>query len=143
MAETRRRPGLKLGQTTSTSFQPGISGNPGGRPKKTERERSFEQVCRDHVVELVPVLAEAVQDGSLPLRDRTVAFELLAQNAYGKPVDRSVHINLGAGGASVEAVPRDVLEARAAALLSRDIPADYEEVTDKVDTVMTELLECQ
>ena len=67
-------------------------------------------------------------------------FELLAANGFGTLVNRSVHVSLTGEGSNAEAVPRDVLEARAAALLSRDIPADYEEVSD---TVMTEVLQCQ
>jgi hypothetical protein len=95
----------------------------------SETRKSFEQVCKDAVVDLVPIMASAVEDESLPLRDRAAAFELLATNGFGRPVDRSIHVSLSAGGNSV-AVPRDVLDARAAALLSRDISADYLEVTD-------------
>ena len=95
----------------------------------SEKRRSFEQVCKEAVVELVPVLAEAVQDDSIPLKDRAAAFELLASNGYGLPVARSIHVALGSGG-DAGGIPREQLEAKAAELLSRDIPADYVEVSD-------------
>ena len=128
--QTRRKPGPPPGTHHAGTWKPGVSGNPSGRPKMSERQKSFEEICRDYVADLVPVLAEAVQDRSIPLRDRTVAFELLAANGHGTPVNRSVHVSLTGGAGSTESIPRDVLEARAAAILSRDIPAEYTEVTD-------------
>jgi hypothetical protein len=65
-----------------------VSGNPGGRPKKTDRERSFEEVCRQKAVEHLGVIEEAVLDNTAPWKERLTAYQMLAENGFGKAVDR-------------------------------------------------------
>ena len=64
-------------------------------------------------------MVKLIQSDTVPARDRIAAAELLAANGFGTPVNRSVHVTLGNGQGNAESVPRDQLEARAAALLTR------------------------
>ncbi len=100
-------------------WKKGQSGNPSGRPHRHPIIKQFDEACRDHVVELLPTLVEAVKDDKIPLRERREIFFGLADRGFGRPVDRQVQLTLGEGTGSTERVSRDVLEARAAALLER------------------------
>ncbi|MEP6388494.1 MAG: DUF5681 domain-containing protein [Halioglobus sp.] len=112
------------------NWSKGQSGNPGGRPRKSERVRTFEEACRAHVVELLPQMVEAVEDQAVPVRERTQVFELLCAYALGKPIDRLAVQAMGDNVATPKAVAKDVLEQQVAQLLDRaDITAEYAEVS--------------
>ena len=118
-------------------WEKGQSGNPSGRPPKTERVRSFEQACRDHVVDLLPGMVEAVQDTEVPVRERTQLFELLCAYALGKPIDRLAVQSLNSNAEAAQILPKDVLERRVSALLSRaDSDAEVVDVYTDVDTAV-------
>jgi len=57
MAENSRRTGK------GKPFEKGKSGNPGGRPAKTEAERTLEQMCRDKTPEALAVILEIMAEG--------------------------------------------------------------------------------
>ncbi|MCK5557616.1 MAG: hypothetical protein KAJ01_04525 [Candidatus Hydrogenedentes bacterium] len=100
-------------------FKPGNSGNPSGRPKKTERQKNFEEVCRQKAYESLDVLADAVKDESAPWRDRLQAFQMLAEHGHGKPVDRIAVKNMTDGAINAGAADREALGRQVAGLLAR------------------------
>ena len=54
-------------QVAGGRFQPGISGNPGGRPKEVGHVR---ELAREHTEEAIRTLAAIMQDGKEPVLDR-------------------------------------------------------------------------
>ena len=61
-------------------FQPGKSGNPGGRPKATH---SIQELARKHAPEAIKTLADIAKKGT-PGARVSAAIALL-DRAYGKP----------------------------------------------------------
>jgi len=118
-------------------WQKGQSGNPAGRPPRSERYKSFEQGCREAVLDLLPGMVEAVHDESVPVRERTQVFELLCAYALGKPIDRLAVQSLNSNAETAQILPKDVLERRVSALLSRsDRGAEGVDVYTNVDTAV-------
>jgi Family of unknown function (DUF5681) len=62
-------------------FQPGISGNPGGRPKEVGHVR---ELAREHTEEAIRTLAAIMQDGKEPAAARVRAAESLLDRAWGR-----------------------------------------------------------
>ena len=118
-----RRPGPKPvregGVRHPHYFQAGQSGNPSGRPKKTERQRTFEEICRQKSLESLDVLEQAVRDETAPWKDRLQAFQLLAENGHGRPIDRLAVKTMTEGGANVEESNRETIGRQVNALLGR------------------------
>ena len=115
----RRKPGPKPGTRHAGMFQPGQSGNPSGRPQKTERQRTFEEICRQKSLEALDVLEQAVYDETAPWKDRLHAFSLLSENGHGRPIDRLAVKTMNEGGANVEESNREVIGRQVNALLGR------------------------
>ena len=66
-------------------FQPGKTGNAGGRPKKTEEERTLEQMCRDKTPDALGVLIQIMESGEQE-RNRMTAAMAIIERGYGKAV---------------------------------------------------------
>ncbi len=62
------------------AFQPGQSGNPGGRPKEDPRLR---EAARQHTEAALMVLVEALTDEQT--KNRITAANSILDRAYGKP----------------------------------------------------------
>ena len=60
-------------------FQPGKSGNPGGRPKEVEAVR------RQHTGEAIQTLAAIMRDGKEPAAARVRAAECVLDRGWGRP----------------------------------------------------------
>lgn len=65
-------------------FQKGVSGNPAGRPKKTQEEYDLEAACRDKAPEALNVLL-AIMEGSDNERNKLQAAQAILNRGYGKP----------------------------------------------------------
>ena len=69
----------------STSFKPGVSGNPGGRPKRTQEERDALEDIRKLAPKAALVLEEMLENDSTPPPTRIKAVEMILDRTYGKP----------------------------------------------------------
>lgn len=66
----------------SYGFQPGVSGNPGGRPAGIEGMRDL---CKAKTAEAIATLAAIMADGAAPPAARTQAAMALLDRAWGRP----------------------------------------------------------
>lgn len=81
-AENSRRTAKPRGKP----FQPGQSGNPGGRPKKDERLRRIEDMAREHSeAALMALLDESANGKGAP---RVAAAQAILDRGWGRPVER-------------------------------------------------------
>lgn len=64
-------------------FQPGKTGNPGGRPKKTEEERTLEAMCKDKTPEALATILAIMEDGQQE-RARLAAAQYIIDRGWGK-----------------------------------------------------------
>jgi len=81
MPANRQKTGKKA---NDTSFRPGQSGNPSGRPRK---RRELTEMCQRFVdQECIDKLSEIVRRGKD--RDALSAIEILLAYAYGKPTSQ-------------------------------------------------------
>lgn len=72
-------------QPRGKPFQPGQSGNPGGRKPKTEEERTLEAMCRDKTQDALSVLLEIMNNGENE-RNRFSAALAIIERGHGKAV---------------------------------------------------------
>lgn len=78
MPENRRRTG------NSTSFKPGQTGNPGGRPKRTQEQKDALEMIKALAPEAVERLKEIITDPSIRPDTRLKAIEIVLERTYGK-----------------------------------------------------------
>lgn len=78
MPESRRRTG------NSTSFKKGQSGNPGGRPKRTQEQKDALEMIKALAPEAVERLKEIITDPSIRPDTRLKAIEIVLERTYGK-----------------------------------------------------------
>jgi hypothetical protein len=67
--------------TGKGGFQPGKSGNPGGRPRETAEVRSL---AREHTTEAVEALRTIMKDSSEPASARVAAANSLLDRGWGR-----------------------------------------------------------
>jgi hypothetical protein len=84
-------------------FEPGKSGNPGGRPKKTAEEIDLIEACKAKVPEALEVIASIMVKGSNE-RNRLAAAQAIIERAHGKPVQPVE--SSGPAGGPIETVQR-------------------------------------
>src|SRR5687767_13480411 len=68
--------------TSSTSFKPGESGNPSGRPKVVGEVQAL---ARKHTTKAIAVIARVMRDPKCDPRARVAAANALLDRGYGKP----------------------------------------------------------
>ena len=78
MPANRRKTGNK------TSFKPGQSGNPNGRPKRTEAEKDALEKIRNLAPDVPELLKSIMQDEKASPAYRLKAAEMILDRAYGK-----------------------------------------------------------
>jgi hypothetical protein len=83
---TSPRHSLKTSQNKSTeyrmTFKPGVSGNPGGRPKVVGELRSL---AREHTKAALEALVEIVGSKKAPPAARVAAANAILDRGYGRP----------------------------------------------------------
>ena len=62
-------------------FQPGTSGNPGGRPRAAH---SIQELAREHTIDALDVLVQIMLNEKAPPNARVAAANTLLDRAYGK-----------------------------------------------------------
>lgn len=82
MSENRPITGRKAPRT---AFKQGVSGNPGGRPKRTQQEIDLIAACKDKTEAALSVLTQIMESGENE-RNRFAAAMAIIERAHGKPV---------------------------------------------------------
>ncbi|QIN95329.1 hypothetical protein PBR31_00018 [Xanthomonas phage PBR31] len=65
-------------------FPKGISGNPNGRPKRTQEEFDLIEACRRKTPEALAVWEHVMINGESE-KNRLTAAQMIIERAYGKP----------------------------------------------------------
>jgi uncharacterized protein DUF5681 len=65
------------------SFQSGVSGNPGGRPKKLA---DIQEAAQEHSVDAIRTLASIMNNAKTPPAARIAAASALLDRGFGKPL---------------------------------------------------------
>ena len=68
-----------------TRFQPGRSGNPAGRPKRTKEEKDALALIRSLAPKAAERLKEIIEDENVSRAILLKAIEIIFDRAYGKP----------------------------------------------------------
>lgn len=68
-----------------TAFKQGVSGNPGGRPKRTQQEIDLIAACKDKTEDALAVLTSIMQNGENE-RNRMAAALAIIERGHGKAV---------------------------------------------------------
>ena len=79
------------------AFKKGQSGNPLGRQKKTEEERTLEQMCREKTPEALSVILGIMHNGENE-RNKLTAANIIIERGHGKPRQEVT----GAGGDAIQ-----------------------------------------
>ena len=67
-----------------SAFKKGVSGNPGGRPKKTQEELDLVAACKEKAPEALATIAKIMTEGENE-RNRLAAAQAIIERGYGKP----------------------------------------------------------
>ena len=79
-------PANRRGTGNSTSFKPGQSGNPKGRPKQTQEEKDALAMIRELAPTAAEKLKEILLDKATKHETALKAIEIVLERTYGKPV---------------------------------------------------------
>lgn len=71
-------------------FQPGRTGNPGGRPKKTEEERTLEAMCKEKTPAALATILAIMDEGEQE-RSRLAAAQYVLDRGWGKAKESIEH----------------------------------------------------
>ena len=77
-------PGNRQRTGNKTSFKPGQSGNPSGRPKKTQEQQDALAAIRDLAPNAANVLQSIMEDANAPAAARIRAAVEILDRTYGK-----------------------------------------------------------
>jgi hypothetical protein len=86
MSENRQTSDKPKRKAPKTAFVKGKSGNPGGRPPKTEEERTLEAMCRDKTQAALAVLVKIMDSEKSNERNRITAAMAIIERGHGKAV---------------------------------------------------------
>ena len=68
-----------------TSFKPGKSGNPSGRPKQTAEQKDALDLIRTLAPKAAEELERLLNDPGCPVNMKIRAIEIVLERTYGKP----------------------------------------------------------
>ena len=73
------------------TFQPGQSGNPGGRRRKSDDDRKVEELARAYGVEAIKTLASIMRSAKAPASARSAAAQAVLDRGFGRPLQSIRH----------------------------------------------------
>jgi hypothetical protein len=82
MPENRQKTDRKA---PKTAFKQGVSGNPGGRPKRTAEEIGLISACKDKTQDALDVLLKIMSEGENERNKITAALAII-ERGHGKAV---------------------------------------------------------
>ena len=88
---------MPSGGLRSTSFKPGQSGNPGGRPNRPETVEAHRTIAdvraaaRSYTAEALQTLADVLQSEKAPWAARVAAANAILDRGWGKPSQAIEH----------------------------------------------------
>lgn len=103
MSENRLKTDSPKRKAPKTAFKPGASGNPGGRPPKTDEERTLEAMCRDKSMAALAVLTSIMESGENE-RNRITAAMAIIERGHGKAVQPTETNHSGSIAHTIEVV---------------------------------------
>ena len=86
-------------RTKTGQFRPGISGNPGGRPKMPEE---FRQLARENSIPALQVVVDILKNPKSANKDKLKAAEIILDRAWGKPIQGVEMFGPGSGPIEVK-----------------------------------------
>lgn len=86
MSENRQPSDKPKRKAPKTAFVKGQSGNPGGRPPKTDEQRTLEAMCRDKTQAALEVLLKIMDSEKSNERNRITAAMAIIERGHGKAV---------------------------------------------------------
>ena len=89
-------------------FKPGVSGNPGGRPREVSDIRALAQ---ERTQDALDALTEIVSNKKAPPAARVAAANSLLDRGYGRPLQQSEVTNITAGARKASDMTDDELVA--------------------------------
>ena len=75
-----------------SAFKPGKSGNPNGRPKKTEEQKTLENMCRERTTEALATVLVIMGSGENE-RNKLAAAQFVIERGWGKatqPIEANI-----------------------------------------------------
>jgi hypothetical protein len=85
MSENRQASDAPKRKAPKSAFVKGQSGNPGGRPPKTEEQRTLEAMCKDKTLDALAVLIKIMESGENE-RNKITAAMAIIERGHGKAV---------------------------------------------------------
>jgi Family of unknown function (DUF5681) len=85
MSENRQKADSPKRKAPKTAFAPGVSGNPGGRPPKTDEQRTLEAMCREKSLDALAVLLKIMETGENERNKITAALAII-ERGHGKAI---------------------------------------------------------
>lgn len=85
MSENRQKTDSPKRKAPKTAFPKGVSGNPGGRPPKTDEQRTLEAMCREKTLDALTVIESIMRSGQSE-RTKLAAALAIIERGHGKAV---------------------------------------------------------
>lgn len=84
MPDNRQGSGIPKRKAPKTAFRKGVSGNPGGRPKRTQEELDLIAACKEKTHRALAVIEDIMERGDSD-KVRLSAALAIIERAWGKP----------------------------------------------------------
>ena len=92
-----------------SAFRKGQSGNPGGRPKRTQEELDLVAACKDRTPAALAVIESIMMEGENE-RNRLAAAQSIIERAYGRPVQPTEISGKDGGPVEIKKIERVVVD---------------------------------